>query len=175
MKGNMNLFGPRLAGFDDPIEMLEACHERIESQCDTLIRLVAHVRLAGADESAIQAARAVMRYFDTAGVHHHDDEEQDLFPRLRKRSPDVGPLIDALNRDHEALSLHYGVVRAQLEALDGGRVMLQEADVVSLCEAYRAHIVRENAQVLPLARTLLLPADVALMGAAMARRRGSRS
>ena len=62
--------------------MLAACHGRVESQCDTLRRLLPHVAAHGADVQAREAAVAVMRYFDTAARHHHADEEVDLFPAL---------------------------------------------------------------------------------------------
>lgn len=54
------------ASTEAPLEMLAACHGRVEQQCRTLLRLVPHLQAHGADPSARQAARAVMRYFDTA-------------------------------------------------------------------------------------------------------------
>jgi hypothetical protein len=69
-------------GFEVPLEMLAACHGRVQHQCETLLRLVAHLQAHGADRPAQEAASAVMRYFDTAARHHHEDEEQDLFPAL---------------------------------------------------------------------------------------------
>ena len=38
------------------MEMLTACHERIEAQCETLQRLAEHVPLHGCDAPAQQAA-----------------------------------------------------------------------------------------------------------------------
>jgi len=73
---------PTVPGFDEPIAMLRACHERITRQCDTLERLLPHLEANGSDEPARQAAAAVLRYFTLAGPHHHADEERDLFPRL---------------------------------------------------------------------------------------------
>ena len=70
------------AGFEVPLEMLAACHHRVESQCTTLQRLVAHLATHGSDEGARVAAAAVLRYFDTSAVDHHADEEIDLFPAL---------------------------------------------------------------------------------------------
>lgn len=55
---------------------------RIEAQCETLKKLAFHLRDHGNDEQARQAAAYVLRYFDTAGMHHHRDEEEDLFPAL---------------------------------------------------------------------------------------------
>ena len=68
------------AGFEAPLEMLGTCHGRIEHQCETLRRLLAHLPVHGADAQARNAASAVMRRFDSAARDHHEDEEQDLFP-----------------------------------------------------------------------------------------------
>ena len=69
-------------GFEVPLEMLAACHGRVQAQCATMLRLVPHLAAHGADRQAQEAAAAVMRYFDTAARHHHEDEELDLFPAL---------------------------------------------------------------------------------------------
>ncbi|RYY81317.1 MAG: hemerythrin domain-containing protein, partial [Comamonadaceae bacterium] len=52
------------AGFEQPFEMLEACHERVHRMLTLLDRLRRHVAGHGTDEQARQAARDVMRYFD---------------------------------------------------------------------------------------------------------------
>jgi len=77
-------------GFDDPLEMLLACHRRIEKQLDTLKRLRAHMDARGVDAEASLAAQAVLRYFLVAAANHHDDEEKDLFPLLEQRITDPG-------------------------------------------------------------------------------------
>ncbi|HEY0663063.1 MAG TPA: hemerythrin domain-containing protein, partial [Thiobacillaceae bacterium] len=77
-----DLMGAAAPGFERPLELLEACHGRIARQCDTLEKLLAHLPSVGADAQAQQAARAILGYFDTAAVHHHDDEERTLFPLL---------------------------------------------------------------------------------------------
>ena len=69
--------------FDEPLEMLAACHERIEEQLATLERMAAHLQRKGCDAEAKAAAQSVLRYFDTAGALHHQDEDHDLFPLLR--------------------------------------------------------------------------------------------
>lgn len=63
------------ATFEDPQAMLEACHDRVQRMCTLLERLTEHAGLHGADTQARQAATDVMRYFDLAGPHHHQDEE----------------------------------------------------------------------------------------------------
>ncbi len=69
-------------GFEVLLAMLSACHHRVERQCATLRRLVAHLASNGTDEDARTAAAAVMRYFDTSAKDHHADEETDLFPAI---------------------------------------------------------------------------------------------
>src|SRR5690606_38781850 len=108
--------------FDDPLELFEACHERIERQLRTLERMVPHVAANGPDEAARSAAAAVMRYFDTAGVHHHRDEDEDLFPRLRALAArggrdEIGAALYELGQEHRAIDSLYAALRAQLEGI----------------------------------------------------------
>jgi hypothetical protein len=49
------------AGFDEPFEMLGACHERVARMLGLLQRLQAHLQAQGADDSARSAAADVMR------------------------------------------------------------------------------------------------------------------
>jgi hypothetical protein len=41
----VSLLGAAAPGFDRPLEVLEACHGRIAKQCDTLDKLLAHLRV----------------------------------------------------------------------------------------------------------------------------------
>src|SRR3970282_1520807 len=86
-------------GFDEPLAMLRACHERIQRQCATLAKLAAHLRRDGLTDDARQAAADIHRYFASAGRQHHADEEQDLFPVLRP-GPVLAARRDARARDH---------------------------------------------------------------------------
>jgi len=70
------------AGFDEPLEMLLACHRRIEKQLETLKRLRTHLATEGVDPEASAAAQSVLRYFGKSAADHHHDEEQDVFPLL---------------------------------------------------------------------------------------------
>ncbi|HYL25477.1 MAG TPA: hemerythrin domain-containing protein, partial [Burkholderiales bacterium] len=109
-------------GFDEPLEMLQACHGRIEMQLAMLERLVAHVAQHGCDIEAREGARFIMRYFDTSAVQHHRDEDEDLFPLLRCKAaaldrPEVSAIINELERDHQTMDLQWSRLRARLEAL----------------------------------------------------------
>lgn len=166
------------ASTEAPLEMLAACHGRIEHQCETLQRLLPHVQAHGADSAARQAARAVMRYFDSAAVHHHEDEEQDLFPALREAMAGsdavcIRELTDGLVQDHRRLEGLWRALRAALDALAEGRTQALDASVVGdFMAAYAAHMARENDELLPMAARLLDDAALAHIGQAMRQRRG---
>jgi hemerythrin-like domain-containing protein len=162
--------------FDDPLGMLAACHERIAAQCVLLEKLVRHVGMHGADAQAVQAARTVLRYFDTAGQHHHQDEEQDLFPQLlASADPAAAPLISRILAEHRALEENWQTLRPRLLALAESASAQLDAQVVARFNAgYLAHIALENAELLPLAEGLLDAAQRATLGRRMAARRGAR-
>ena len=77
-------------GFEQPFEMLEACHERVQRSLALLQRLVDHVDRNGHDADSRSAARDVLRYFDIAGPHHHEDEERHVFPPLQQHADALG-------------------------------------------------------------------------------------
>lgn len=161
-------------GLDQPLAMLRTCHERILRQCATLTRLATHLRADGLTPAARQAAADVGRYFSTAGRHHHEDEEQDLFPRLRTY-PDLAGLLAALASDHQRMEALWAGLAPLLSApetiLDVDSFEKLVADFTSL---YTAHIETENHQLLPRAERLLPESALREIAASMAARRGVR-
>jgi hemerythrin-like domain-containing protein len=109
------------AGFDQPFEMLAACHERVRRSLDLLQRLVAHVETHGADVQAREAAADVLRYFGQAAPAHHEDEERHVIPRLQA-SGDARARAAAqrLLDDHEAMRARWAVLAPLLQALAAG-------------------------------------------------------
>jgi hemerythrin-like domain-containing protein len=169
---------PTAPALDEPLEMLGACHDRIEAQLRTLERLLDYLPAHGADAQARGAAQAVLRYFELAGPNHHEDEERDLFPVLAARAaPAEAACVQALIRDllddHARMAAALAVVRGQLAPIAAGEAApLDEAAVRRLAALYRGHIERENGELLPLARRLLAPDDVRALSVAMSARRG---
>ena len=168
---------PVSPGMETPLEMLEACHERLQAQLETLARLAAWLPEHGSDRNAQQAAANVMRYFDLAAVNHHLDEEQDLLPVLRER---VGPeqrdalsaLIDWILADHQTMFAAWAAMRRRLEPISlGAPGQLPAEDVADFAAHYRRHIAREEQELLPYARALLDDRDIAAMSATMTARR----
>lgn len=161
-------------GFDAPLEMLLACHGRIESQCTTLQRLVEHLTTHGNDVQAQQAARAILRYFDTAGHYHHEDEERDLFPQLlAARNPTASTLIARLLDEHKKMDAAWLHLRPLLLDIAGAKSDRLDAAVAAhFSDLYTQHIVLENGSLLPLASTLLNANQLRSLGHNMAARRG---
>lgn len=159
------------AGFDQPWEMLAACHERVERMLVLLARLRAHLETAGADTQAQQAARDVMRYFDVAAPHHHEDEERHVFPRLRAHGQ--AALAERLHADHEAMAPAWAALRAQLADIAEGRPPQVDAGVwTGFAALYRRHLDDENTLAFPAAAAATDAAAARAMGAEMAARRG---
>ncbi|BCZ84962.1 hypothetical protein PTKU64_86370 [Paraburkholderia terrae] len=162
--------------FDEPVEMLKACHERIAAQCATLGKLAAHLPSHGADTQAQQAARNIMRYFDIAAPHHHADEERDLFPMLieisqRQCSP-VGERIASLLDEHRYLEASWAYLRTVLADIAEGKTrLLEHVWVADFVGAYRSHIALEESQIFPFAEACLDRQQLARLSAAMVARR----
>lgn len=164
-------------GFDDPLEMLQACHGRIQSQCDTLRRLMEHLTTHGNDTQAQQAAHAILRYFDTAGRHHHDDEECDLFPQLLATSDrTAAALIARLLDEHQLMDGAWQDLRPLLVEVSERRSDQLDAQIAErFIGLYAQHIALENGQLLPLASTLLNEEQLRSLGHNMAVRRGVKT
>lgn len=168
---------PIAPGFETPLEMIEACHERLQAQLATLDRLAKWLPEHGVDKQAQQAAASVIRYFDVAAVNHHMDEEQDLFPLLLERvdvarESGLRDLIDWVLEDHQRMFAEWAAMRARLEPLSRGEESaLDIAEIRRFAEIYRFHIDREEGEVLPYARSLLGEADIAGLAASMTARR----
>lgn len=159
-------------GFDQPLALLRACHERIQLQCDTLEKFVAHLHAQGLDADARRAAAGVHRYFTTAGRHHHEDEEQDLFPLLRA-DPELAPLLAELESDHRRMESIWSQLEPLLAAPERIGNLDALAELVRDFNAlYADHIKRENNELLPRAEQLLTGPVLAVVGERMARRRG---
>lgn len=167
------------AGFEAPFEMLDACHERVERMLGLLGKIRTHVRTHGADAQARDAARDVMRYFDLAGPHHHEDEERHVFPPLlAQRDPAVLAVVIRLRQDHREMADLWAQVRAALLALvEAGEgwpgFSAQDEQRFDTYDAlYRRHLIDENGVAYPAARTLIRGEALRAMSADMMARRG---
>jgi len=173
------LTGATAPSFDHPLQMLRACHGKILQQCDTLQRLAAHLERKGCDQQAQQAAQGILRYFDTAGQFHHQDEEQDLFPALRAAAgadhSALEALLERLLAEHVFMLAAWEALHPVLSKLaEGNQTTLTAGLSENFIGRYTDHIAIENAELLPLAERLLDPQQMESIGRRMAERRGAK-
>jgi hemerythrin-like domain-containing protein len=169
-------------GFDQPLGLLSDCHRRIERFLDSMIRVLDETGGGALSQAQRDGLEKALAYFATAAPRHTADEEQSLFPRLRQSAdPAVAQALaklDALEADHrEAEAGHWAVDRLCRRWLEGKSLPAPEAKRLGellhgLREMYRRHIAVEDRELFPLAGRVLSPAELAEVGADMARRRG---
>ena len=159
--------------FATPLAILRACHGRILDQCNTLHKLLQHLPAHGSDLQAQQAAQAILRYFDTAGQLHHQDEEEDLFPLLlAKGQTESAELITRLLAEHRQMDKAWALLRTRLSEIASGKSASLERNLVDhFSTAYERHINLENEQLLPLAARLLNEMQLDHLGVSMENRR----
>ncbi len=172
-----NLMPSVSAGFDSPLDLLLACHRRIIGFCDTLERLQEHLQVAGADAQAQAAAGRILNYFDRAAPLHHQDEEEDLLPRMQRRLDAAGErgLVEGWRRhiaaEHVYQAEAWNALRPQLQAINEGHACpLDQAGTFITLE--REHVRFEEEKLFSVARRILSADDLSEMGRAMANRRG---
>jgi iron-sulfur cluster repair protein YtfE (RIC family) len=157
---------------DGALALIAACHGRMRRQLDTLLRLARHLPAHGHDEDAQAAARTLLRYFDTAGALHHQDEESSLLPRVRERAPEAATLDARLRKEHRALALRWRELRPLLSGIAAAqRAALPPKLALDFGERYRAHMAIEEEALFPLAARVLDADATAAIGREMAARR----
>ncbi len=169
------------AGFDQPLELWLACHDRVRRMTGLLERLHEHLKEHGANDAAKVTATTIRRYFEEAAPRHHEDEEVDLFPLLRRLLPQKAPqdertVIDALQRlesDHVELGKVWQRLRPALQAIESGEAAPLERDLVQrFASGYRQHCEIEDTVIAAALRRCLDDSDLDAVGQAMAERRG---
>lgn len=160
------------AGFDDPMAMLGACHERVQRMLRLLARLVAHLGTHGADAQAQAAAQDVLRYFDRAAPQHHEDEERHVLPRLRAAGE--AALAARIASEHVCMATAWSGLRGPLGGIAAGAAPEArglQAQAAAFAQLYLAHVRLEEELAYPLVLATLSPHALRLMGEEMAERR----
>lgn len=111
---------------------------------------------------------------------HIIDEEQDLFPLLRRRclpEDELERVLGVLSVEHRADAVLGGVVRTHLEACQSTRSAPgldpeKRKALSAFATQERRHLALENAVVLPIARLRLTADDLQNLGRRLAARRG---
>ncbi|HPU52479.1 MAG TPA: hemerythrin domain-containing protein [Burkholderiaceae bacterium] len=168
-------------GFDQPFEMLEACHDRVRRSLTLLARLVDYLTEHPPDARSASAARDVLRYFELAAPLHHQDEELHVFPRLeRAADPALGAAVARLRADHRRMEALWSELQPLLrrwsdDALpgEGGAVSAETVRPLAaeFAALYEQHLVVEESLAFPAARADIDDAALAAMSLDMAQRR----
>lgn len=172
MADTANPFPQAAPDFSDPLGLLLACHERIRQHAALLEQLAERLSQQGPDPALQEAAGRVLRYFNSAGHHHHQDEDEDLFPRLLQVAPNLGGMMQALQRQHQHLDSLWASLAPLLADVQAADSRQLQALAQQLNMAYQAHLMAEEKLLFPQARQLLDAASLSELGQRMAARRG---
>jgi hemerythrin-like domain-containing protein len=163
------------AGFEQPFEVLDAFHERIQRMLRRLQWLRLHLATMGCDDQARQAASDVMSCFDLAAPTHHEDEECHVFLPLLAAGLCVDTVV-RLQREHLEMAALWPQVRDVLQRVDAdpwpGFAPADEGVLEHFVRLYDWHLAAESELVYPAAARYLDAAALVAMGAEMARRHG---
>ena len=168
--------------FHNPLELLNECHRRIERFLTCLIKISDEGHGGELTDSLRQQPETALRYFREAAPKHTFDEDESLFPRLKRRKDCGGEaiftLLDRLHVDHaEADKQHRRVDELGTKWLAEGSLLPDDAEQLlellrTLHTTYERHIAVEETQVFPLAGRVLSPNELETIGQEMAARRG---
>ncbi len=167
---------PGKATLDQPLEHLFACHRRIEERLNVLIRAAAHLEDRRAE--ALEAIANSFRFLDSSGVQHTADEEESVFPRMRRSlSKQDVTFLEKLEDDHREVDRVYESAKDVYAALAAANGDIGEAagrfqDIVErLCGLYRAHIAAEDERLIGLGRAVLSDEELSAIAREMKIRR----
>lgn len=169
--------------FDNPIGLLSDCHRRIERFLHELLTVATHIAGGPLDAEHGRALEAALKYFREAAPKHTEDEEEDLFPALRRvASQSVSAVlagVDRLEAEHKKADRWHREVEEICERwLREDHLASEEAAhlaelLTSLSDLYRSHIALEEQEVFPVAQAELSDSAKQAIGRRMAARRGA--
>lgn len=158
----------------EPLNWLFAEHYRHRQLCQ-LIERVGNATVLLNDE-----AHEILAFLRHDMPLHVIDEEDDLFPLLRRRcqpADELDAVLGALSAEHHedlerARVLIAALERALADGQAPGRDRQSRARFAEFALHERRHLALENAVVLPIARLRLTAADLRSLSTRLAARRG---
>lgn len=158
---------------DDPLEYISADHTRQRCIADALRRFGVK-RMADRSE-----AETVVTFLGQDLPLHHQDEEEDLFPAVRRRAlpiDDLAPILDQLCQDHSrAMPMVATIIDALSRNLAIDPVAMSKPickTLLAYADGERRHLAIENGVVLVIARIRLTGKDLRAISRSMKARRG---
>lgn len=170
------------ATFEQPLELLLSCHEKIIHFSSALVKIVIAVQKEGWNEQYTNSVDQVRHYFNVASPAHHLDEEMHLFPAIIALDPELKKAhsIDILTTINNMIKEHVES-DALWETLD--KMLAEHSEDFSTLEKLtrqfeadmHEHARIENEQIFPYAKAHISEVDLKKIGLAIARRRGIKS
>ena len=171
--------GAKAHSFSDPTGLLSDCHRRIEMFLGSLQSVAELIDrpLTAETRAALESA---LRYFRESAPKHTADEEESLFPRLRRlHNPEIEKVLrpgNTRSRPPQGEPLHAEIDALGTECLDKRCIPATEADqfrraVSLLASIYGEHIRIEDEVVFPAAKRRLSSPQQSAIANEMASRR----
>ena len=156
------------------LKVIREEHQALSAMLRSMVMLVAQHRRSGTPLD-FGVLRAMLFYVDEFPERlHHPKESQLLFPLLRRRCPEIGAVLDRLDRDHgEGEKAIRDLEHALLafEVIGAPRAAVFEHALQRYVDDYLSHMALEESQVLPAAERVLSDTDWAVLDRAFAANR----
>lgn len=156
------------------LKVIREEHQALSAMLRSMVMMVAQHRRSGTPLD-FGVLRAMLFYVDEFPERlHHPKESQLLFPLLRRRCPEIGAVLDRLDRDHgEGEKAIRDLEHALLafEVIGVPRAAAFEHALQRYVDDYLSHMALEESQVLPAAQRVLSDADWAVLDRAFAANR----
>ena len=168
----MQILEPQqFASWNEPIEMLYACHGKVKRFCRQLTILPDYLEKHGCNQAVKNDVQQILNYFNQSAPLHHDDEEKDFFPLLVKYVPEAQKDIDELEKQHVTLHDNWAKLSEQLKSLlDGERSNVDIVLINNVVSGYDKHIALEE-PLFELGKQHLSEAELREIGEIMSARR----
>ena len=144
------------------LQVIQDEHQAVSAMLRSLNMLL---RKARDDKQSppFDVLRAMLFYVDEFPERlHHPKETQLLFPKVRARCPELGPVLDQLDADHglgEASIRELEHRMLAYEVMGESRREPFEKALARYVDNYLKHMALEDSTILPAARTHLKPED----------------
>ena len=156
------------------LKVIREEHQALSAMLRSMVMMVAQHRRSGTPLD-FGVLRAMLFYVDEFPERlHHPKESQLLFPLLRRRCPEIGAVLDRLDRDHgEGEKAIRDLEHALLafEVIGAPRAAVFEHALQRYVDDYLSHMALEESQVLPAAERVLSDTDWAVLDRAFAANR----
>lgn len=162
-----------LSVLDEPLDYIHADHSRKRKMCAALLEV------AGARSVSRSVADRVTAFLTGELKLHHADEDESLFPALRRRlvpEDNLGVVLARLGEDHrrsDAMIDAVATALTQTPASDPVCLSTGECELLQVyANAEQQHLALENGVVMGIARVRLTKGDLKTISEGMKARRG---